>query len=131
MGHFLGGEKINFFNSRYCRSHHDGRAGGILSIRGPEVSPGPPMVGTRRGQSPTPHAWALPSVHTYKQGPLRSSALDHDPPKFSIQSSLGPSAPVPSIVDENWAGVDMMYHLDIRWRRQTLVYFGEPQDLVI
>ena len=35
-----------------------------------------------------PHARALPSVHTYKQGPLRSIALDHDPPKFSIQSSL-------------------------------------------
>ena len=88
MGHLLGAKKNNFFNSRYCRSHHDGRAGGILSIRGPEVSPGPPRVGTRRGQSPTPHAWALPSVHTYKQGPLRSSALDHDLPKISIQSSL-------------------------------------------
>jgi len=25
----------------------------------------------------------------------------------------------------------MMYHLDGRWRRQSLVYFGEPQDLVI
>ena len=24
----------------------------------------------------------------------------------------------------------MMYHLDGRWRRQSLVYFGEPQDLV-
>ena len=23
----------------------------------------------------------------------------------------------------------MMYHLDGRWRRQALVYFGEPQDL--
>ena len=46
-------------------------------------------------------------------------------------SERGPSAPVPSIVYENWAGVDMMYHLDGRWRRQSLVYFGEPQDLVI
>ena len=46
------------------------------------------MVGSRRGQSATPHARALPSVHTYKQGPLRSIALDHDLPKISIQSSL-------------------------------------------
>jgi hypothetical protein len=35
------------------------------------------------------------------------------------------------IIYENWAGVDMMYHLDGRWRRQSLVYFGEPQDLAI
>ena len=33
-------------------------------------------------------AWALPSVHTHKQGPLRSIALDRDLPKISIQSSL-------------------------------------------
>ena len=25
----------------------------------------------------------------------------------------------------------MMYHLDGRWRHQALVYFGEPQDLVV
>ena len=49
------------------------------------------MVGCRRGQSPTAHARRLPSVHTYKQGPLRSIALDHDLPKISIQSSLGSS----------------------------------------
>ena len=46
-------------------------------------------------------------------------------------SERGPSAPVPSIVDENWAGVDMMYYMDGRRHRQSLVYFGEPQDLVI
>jgi hypothetical protein len=46
-------------------------------------------------------------------------------------SERAPSAPVPSSVYENWAGVDMMYHLDGRRRRQSLVYFGEPQDLVI
>ena len=28
------------------------------------------------------------TLHTYKQGPLRSIALDHDLPKISIQSSL-------------------------------------------
>ena len=44
-------------------------------------------------------------------------------------SERAPSAPVPSIVDENWAGVDMMYHLDGRRHRQSLVYFGELRDL--
>ena len=58
------------------------------SVRGPEVSLGAPRVATRRAQAPTPHARRLPSVHTYKQGPLRSTALDHDLPKFWIQSSL-------------------------------------------
>ena len=43
-------------------------------------------------------------------------------------SERGPSAPVPSIVDENWTGVDIMCYLDGRWRCQSLVYFGEPQD---
>ena len=43
-------------------------------------------------------------------------------------SERGPSAPVPLIMYENWAGVDMMYHLDGKWRRQALVYFGSPQD---
>ena len=58
------------------------------AVRFLEVSQESPRVDTRRGQSPTPHARALPSVHTYKQGPLRSLALDHDLPKISIQSSL-------------------------------------------
>ena len=89
MGHLLGAEKNNFFNSRCWRSRHDGRVDGILSICGPEVSRGSLLVGSRRGQSPTAHARRLPSVHTYKQGPLRSIALDHDLPKISIQSSLG------------------------------------------
>ena len=47
-----------------------------------------PRVDTRRGQSPTAHARWLPSVHTYKHGPLRSTALDHDLPKISIQRAL-------------------------------------------
>ena len=29
---------------------------------------------------------------------------------------------------ENWVGVDIMYYLDGRRRRQSLVYFGSPQD---
>ena len=40
MGRLLGAEKINFLMSRYGRRHHGGRVGGILSIRGPEVSLG-------------------------------------------------------------------------------------------
>ena len=43
-------------------------------------------------------------------------------------SERGPSAPVPSIVYENWAGVDMMYHLDGRRHHQSLVYFGKAED---
>ena len=43
-------------------------------------------------------------------------------------SEHAPSAPVPSSVDENWAGVDIMYYLDGRWRRQALVYFGKPKS---
>ena len=72
MGRLLGAEKINFLMSRYGRRHHGGRVGGILSIRGPEVSPGSPRVGTRHVQTPTPHARALPSVDTYQ---YRSLAL--------------------------------------------------------
>ena len=43
-------------------------------------------------------------------------------------SERGPSAPVPSNMYENWAGVDIMSHSDGRWRRQSLVYFGNSQD---
>ena len=45
-------------------------------------------------------------------------------------SERGLSAPVPSNLYENWAGVDIMHQSDRRRRRQSLVYFGEPQDLV-
>jgi len=65
MGDFLGAEKINFLMSRYWRRHHGGRVGGILSIGGPEVSQGSPRVGTRRAQTPTPHAQTL-SIGGYK-----------------------------------------------------------------
>ena len=89
MGHLLGAEKGNFLiRGRGRPTVYGGRAGGILSIPAKEVSLGSPRVGTIHVQTPTPHAWALPSVGTYKQGPLRSTALDHDLPKISIQSSL-------------------------------------------
>ena len=89
MGHFLGAEKrIFLIRGDDAAMVHGGRAGGILSIPAKEVSLGSPRVGSIHVQSPTPHARRLPSVHTYKQGPLRSIALDHDLPKISIQSSL-------------------------------------------
>ena len=80
MGHVPGAEK-DFFLIREADATVGlgGRAGGILSMRGPEVSLGSPRVATGRAQSPTVHVRRLPSVHTYKQGPLRSMALDHDP----------------------------------------------------
>ncbi len=75
MGRLLGAEKINFLMSRYGRRHHGGRVGGILSIRGPEVSPRSPMVGKIHVQSPTPHARELPSVDTYGNSPSQTSHL--------------------------------------------------------
>ena len=57
MGHVLGAEKINFLIRGPGRSTvYSGRASGILSIRGPEVSLGSPRVGTIHVQAPTPHA---------------------------------------------------------------------------
>ena len=88
-GHVLRAEKLNFLiRGRGRPTVHGARASGTLSIRGPEVSLGSLRVGIGRMQSPTPPTPPLPSVHTYKQGPLRSIALDHDLPKISIQSSL-------------------------------------------
>ena len=43
-------------------------------------------------------------------------------------SERGPSAPVPSSVNENWAGVDIMYYPDGGWHCQSLVYFGKSKD---
>ena len=41
--------------------HHDGRAGGILSVRGAEASLGSLWVGSGRVQAPTPHTPPLQS----------------------------------------------------------------------
>ena len=41
------------------------------------------------------------------------------------EHKTGDMSAVPSIMYENWAGVDIMSHLDGRWRRQSLVYFGD------
>ena len=57
MGHVLGAEKINFLiRVADRRSHHGGRAGGILSIPAQKVSLGSPRVGTIHVQAPTPRA---------------------------------------------------------------------------
>jgi len=75
MEHLLGAEKNIFFNSRNRRRRHGGRVGGILSIRGSEVSPRPPMVVCIHVQSPTPRAWPLPSVYTYGDSLSQASRL--------------------------------------------------------
>ena len=57
MGHVLGAKKDFFLiRGRGRPTVYGGRAGGNLSIRGPEVSLGSPRVGTIHVQSPTPHA---------------------------------------------------------------------------
>ena len=62
----MGGWEILGSRYRRRRGHHGGRAGGILSIRGPQVSRELLRIGTRHGQTPTPRARALPSVETYE-----------------------------------------------------------------
>ena len=59
-------------------------------------------------------------------GPTPDLILKHMRETAPPPSERAPSAPVPSIPYENWAGVDIMYYLDGRWRCQSLVYFGEP-----
>ena len=59
MGHFLGAKKIFFLIRDIDDATRAGRAGGILSVRGAEVSLGSLWVGSGRVQAPTPHAPAL------------------------------------------------------------------------
>ena len=62
MGHVLGAEKRNFLiRVSDRRSHHGGRAGGILSIPAKQPSLGSPRVGTIHVQSPTPRVPPLQS----------------------------------------------------------------------
>jgi len=60
----LGGEKINFL---IRGAEVVSRAGGMLSICGPQVSLGSLKVGTKRVQSPTPYTRVLPPPHTNEQ----------------------------------------------------------------
>ena len=65
--------------------------------------------------------------------------LEKKVPSFELKSFENNSVIISEKIFKNnkyyfmniWAGVDMSYYLDGRWRRQSLVYFGEPQDLVI
>ena len=60
MGHVPRAEKVFFLiRGRGRPTVYGGRASGILSIRGPEVSRGSPRVGTIHVQSPTPRASPL------------------------------------------------------------------------
>ena len=116
MGHVLGAEKGIFqIRGDDGAMLQGGRAGLILSIPAKEVSLGSPRVGTIHVQAPTPHTPPLQAfLVDFSQQTTRFSHLF--PP-----SERGPSAPVPSNMYENWAGVDMMDYLDGRRRLQTLV----------
>ena len=62
MGHVLGAANEFFLiRGRGRPTVNGGRTSGILSIRGPEISLGLPMVGTVHVQSPTPHTPPLPA----------------------------------------------------------------------
>ena len=76
-------------------------------------------------------AYAVQATTHYQTYPERPPGADLPAQKLFYLDPMAPRPTVPSSVDENWAGVDMMYHLDGRRHRQSLVYFGEPQDLVI
>ena len=85
MGHLLGSEKNNFFNSRYCRSRHGGRAICQFVVqRSPWGRLGSVLYTcTRlrrvRGRS---HRW----IHI-STGPQPDIGPEPKSPKFSIQSS--------------------------------------------
>ena len=92
MRRFPGGEKANIFIRGADGAKVVGRASGMLSIRGPEVSLGSPRVGTRRVQSPTPYTLALGSYLPI----LLAVQLDsggYDLPMVLIQSFGGYGMP--------------------------------------
>ena len=64
--------------------------------------------------------WTLPLTNGRKRTETRelSSRILFPP------SERGQSAPVPSNLYANRAGVDIMYYPDAGWRHQALVYFG-------
>ena len=74
-----GGRKRFFFNLRpTVRQGHGGRACGILSIRGPEVSLGSFRVDNIHVQAPTPHTPPLPAYFgqfSQQCGPLNHQLL--------------------------------------------------------
>ena len=52
------------------------------------------------------------------------SGRRHVPPRVLVVLARAVDS-VPSFVDENGAGVHIMYYLDGKRRRQSLVYFGK------
>jgi hypothetical protein len=89
MGHVLGAEK-EFFLIRGddVAMVRVGRASGILSIRGPEVSLGSPRVGTIHVQAPTPHTPPLPAY--FGQFSQQCGPLNHELLGNGFQSSRAP-----------------------------------------
>ena len=79
MGQVPGAEKEFFLiRGRGRPTVYGGRASGILSIRGPEVSRGSPRVDTIHVQSPTPYAPPLPAYFgqfSHQCGPLNHQLL--------------------------------------------------------
>ena len=89
MGHVMGVEKgIFLIRGRRWRHGHGGRACGILSIRGPEVSPGLPRVDTIHVQSPTPHTPPLPAY--FGQFSQPNNPFAHELLGNGFQSSWAP-----------------------------------------
>ena len=91
MGHLPGAKKIIFLIRDIDGPTPCGRVGGILSIRGPEVSLGPLWGVSGRVQSAYAAYAAASKVRYISHGPLRYLSIGHDLPKISIQSSLGSS----------------------------------------
>ena len=77
---YWGPKKIHFLIRAIDGPGMDGRADGILSIRGLEVSLGPLRVGIGHVQTSTPHARALPSLDTNQD---RSTAVRGPPVQVS------------------------------------------------
>ena len=75
MRHLLGAELKNFIRGADGPPKVVGRAGGILSIRGPEVARRALGFATGRVQTPTPRVWGLPSVDANQD---RSPAVRRD-----------------------------------------------------
>ena len=69
------------------------RAGGMRSIRGPEVSLGSVRVGTRRAQSPTPHAPPLPASDTSTKMHLKLDASGRSSPTIVFRTLWEAQAP--------------------------------------
>ena len=90
IGRLLGGEKNNFL---IRGAEVVSRAGGMLSIRGPQVPLGSPRVGTRRAQSSTLYMRVMPPPHTNEQVLGQTSGSSPNPSTIGSTALWGaPSA---------------------------------------